>query len=251
MSVGPNPDQSSKGLNPIVGDEKSKIEKRVNPIQYYIKFSFGITYIFLLTTASITFVEALRTNNSIARHVFNLETAISLIAGYFYSVFLDKISAYEKDDIQIDWVDVTATRYIDWSLTTPLMLLVLCLVMAQNIGKKIRIHIFAIIAFLNYLMLYFGRLGDTQTITRVQACILGFAMFALMFALIFVQFVGPKYNKHNYILFFAYVVIWGLYGLVYLLNEEYKNIAMNILDCISKCFVGIGIWGYYSNILSL
>ena len=194
MSVGPNQDQSSKGLNPIVGDEKSKIEKRVNPIQYYIKFSFGITYIFLLTTASITFVEALRTNNSIARHVFNLETAISLIAGYFYSVFLDKISAYEKDDIQIDWVDVTATRYIDWSLTTPLMLLVLCLVMAQNIGKKIRIHIFAIIAFLNYLMLYFGRLGETQTITRVQACILGFAMFALMFALIFVQFVGPKYN---------------------------------------------------------
>jgi hypothetical protein len=126
-----------KGLNPIVEDDSSKKEKRANPVQYYVKFSFSITYIFLLTTATITFIEAMRTNNANVRHVLNLETAISIIAGYFYSVFLDKISVYEKEDRKIDWADMSSTRYIDWSMTTPLMLLVLCLVLSDNIGKTV------------------------------------------------------------------------------------------------------------------
>jgi hypothetical protein len=46
-----------KGLNPVVDDDKSKVEKRVNPVQYYVKFSFSITYIFLITTATITFTQ--------------------------------------------------------------------------------------------------------------------------------------------------------------------------------------------------
>lgn len=87
-----------KGLNPVTGDDKTKIEQKINPVQYYVKFSFSITYIFLLTTAIITFIEAMRTTNPMVRHVLNLETAISMIAGYFYSLFLDKISVYEKED---------------------------------------------------------------------------------------------------------------------------------------------------------
>ena len=44
-----------------------------------IYFSFMITYIILLTTGTITFIEALRTNSPQIRHIFNLETAISVI----------------------------------------------------------------------------------------------------------------------------------------------------------------------------
>ena len=240
-----------KGLNPVVGDEKSKIEKRVNPVQYYVKFSFSITYIFLLTTATITFIEAMRTNSPTARHVLNLETAISVIAGYFYSTFLEKISAYEKDDKMVDWADMTATRYIDWSMTTPLMLLVLCLVLAQNVGKSVTLKVITGVIVLNYIMLYFGHLGEVKSIDRLNAMILGFVAFFGMFYLIFINYVAPKYVKSNYILFGFFVIVWALYGLVYMLNEEYKNIAMNILDCIAKCFVGVGLWAYFSKIIVL
>lgn len=240
-----------KGLNPVVGDEKSKLEKRVNPIQYYVKFSFSITYIFLLTTATITFIEAMRTNTPSVRHVLNLETAISVIAGYFYSVFLEKISAYEKDDKMVDWADMTATRYIDWSMTTPLMLLALCLVLSQNIGKSITLKIIAGVIALNYAMLYIGHLGEVKSMTRINATLLGFVAFFGMFYLIFSNYVAPVYNKSNYILFWFFVIVWGLYGVVYLLNEEYKNITMNILDCIAKCFVGLGLWAYFSKIIVL
>jgi hypothetical protein len=67
---------------------KEKEEKKKNPVQYYVKFSFAISYVLLLTTGTITFIEALRTQIPQVRHVMNLETCISLVAGYFYSVFV-------------------------------------------------------------------------------------------------------------------------------------------------------------------
>ena len=239
-----------KGLNPIVEDDSSKKEKKANPVQYYVKFSFSITYIFLLTTGTITFIEAMRTKSQTVRHVLNLETAISVIAGYFYSVFLDKISVYEKEDRKIDWADMSLTRYIDWSMTTPLMLLVLCLVLSDNIGKSVALSVFLTIVVLNFLMLYFGYLGEAGQMTRSTACIFGFVAFAGMFGIIYNQFVRPVYKFSNYIIFGVFMVLWIFYGLVYLLSDVYKNIGMNVLDCMAKCFFGLGLWAYYSKIIT-
>jgi bacteriorhodopsin len=240
-----------KGLNPVVGDDKTKLEQKINPVQYYVKFSFSITYIFLLTTATITFIEAIRTASPTVRHVLNLETAISIIAGYFYSTFLEKISTYEKEDRAIDWADITATRYIDWSMTTPLMLLALCLVLSGNIGKSISLTVILIIIGLNYIMLYLGYLGENNIIERLVATVLGFVAFAGMFFVIFNKFVRPVYKLANYILFSVFMGLWAFYGIIYLLPENFKNIGMNVLDCLSKCCFGLGLWAYYSKIIVL
>ena len=50
--------------------------------------SFYITYIFLITTSVITFIEALRSPIPQVRHILNLETCISVIASYFYGLFI-------------------------------------------------------------------------------------------------------------------------------------------------------------------
>jgi len=243
--------QEANQSNNVVDTEKSKIEKRLNPVQYYVKFSFSITYIFLLTTATITFIEAIRTEYPKIRHILNLETAISLIGGYFYSVFLEKISTYDKLDKVIDWADITSTRYIDWSMTTPLMLIALCLALSHKIGKDIKIEVISFIVILNILMLYLGYLGEVKSMNRYTACFFGFIAFFTMFYLIFSNFVLPKYDLGNYILFSIFTTVWTLYGVVYLLNEEYKNIAMNILDCISKCCIGLGLWAYLAKVIVL
>jgi len=226
--------------------EKEKVEIRKNPIQYYVKASFMITYILLLTTATITFIEAMRTKIADVRHVLNLETCISIVAGYFYSVFLAQIEEYGKEDKPVDWTDITKTRYIDWSITTPLMLLTLCIVLSMNIGTKISLPVIVAIILLNYVMLAIGYLGETKVLARVTADFFGFVPFFAMFYLIFVKFVQPKYVFSNYCLFFFYLLVWGMYGLVYLVPETYKNISMNILDCIAKCLIGLGLWVYYS-----
>jgi bacteriorhodopsin len=240
-----------KGLNPVAGDDKTKIELKLNPVQYYVKFSFSITYIFLLTTATITFIEAMRTNIPTVRHVLNLETAISLIAGYFYSVFLDKISIYEKEDRKIDWADITSTRYIDWAMTTPLMLLALSLVLSQNIGKSVTLYTILTVVVLNLIMLYFGYLGEIGSMNRMIACLLGFVAFFGMFFIIFCEYVMSKRNPANYVLFGIFVTIWSFYGVFYMMSETYKNIGMNVLDCLAKCCFGLGLWAYYSKIVVL
>jgi hypothetical protein len=77
-------------------------------------------------------------------------------------------------------------------------------------------------------MLYIGYLGENKVINMFQASFLGFVPFYMMFYLIYLNFVKPKYIFANYVLYFIYFTVWGLYGIVYLLKEEYKNIIMNI-----------------------
>jgi hypothetical protein len=229
---------------------KDKAEIKQNPVQYYVKASFMITYILLLTTGTITFIEALRTPVPEVRHILNIETCISVVAGYFYSIFNTQIEEFGKKDIPIDWADITKTRYIDWSITTPLMLLVLCVVLGLCIGKKVHFKTMCSIILLNYVMLYSGYLGEAKAIGRELAFIVGFIPFFAMFYLIYVSFVLPKYCFENYVLYFIFLTVWGFYGIAYMFEESYKNIAMNILDCIAKCFIGIGLWAYYSRVMT-
>jgi bacteriorhodopsin len=217
-------------------------------MEHYV-FSFYLTYILLLTTGIITFIAALRATIPTVQHIMNLETCISLIAGYFYSMFNDKINKQVENNQVIDWNEITNLRYIDWALTTPFMLLVLCLVLSFNSKTKIKFRWFLLIVLFNYAMLYIGYLGEVEKLERMVADILGFIAFFIVFAIIFIQYVLPNACKENYLLFGMYFVIWSIYGIAYNFNEIDKNILTNYLDLTSKCLVGIGLWIYYSKII--
>jgi bacteriorhodopsin len=209
-----------------------------------IYFSFMITYIILLTTGTITFIEALRTNSPQIRHIFNLETAVSVIAGYFYSLFIAKI-----DIDNIDYAEISRMRYVDWAITTPIMLLVLTLVLGQNIKKHVKLLLFALILLLNYSMLLFGYLGEINILEKIEASVLGFIPFILIFYLIYKTFIKGHNSIANNVMFGLYICIWSLYGVVYMFDDELKNICFNALDLVAKCFVGLGLWAYYTKIL--
>jgi bacteriorhodopsin len=210
-----------------------------------LKNSFSITYTLLLTTAVITFIEALRTPNPKIRHILNLETCISCVAGYFYGLFIVKMN-----DKNLNWQDISENRYIDWSITTPMMLLALSLVLSMNSNTKIHLKVIASIIILNYIMLLFGYLGEIKMIGRYLANLFGFIAFFIMYFIIYINFVKPKYSRDNYILFSIYFIVWSMYGVVYLFDEEYKNMITNILDLTAKCFVGLGLWVYYTKIIT-
>jgi bacteriorhodopsin len=240
----PSGDKPGKSI--VIEDPQ---QKKDNPVRYYVKFSFVITYIMLLTTATITFVEAIRTHYPFVRHVLNLETCISVVAGYFYSVFVSQIEKFSDKGIAIDWGDISKTRYIDWSITTPMMLLALCLVLGQNAKRDVKFSVIGLIVLLNYAMLYIGYLGEEKTLSRLLAMVLGFMPFIAMFSIIYVNFVKPAASGANNILFGIYLIVWSMYGFVYLLNEEYKNITMNLLDLTAKCLIGLALWAYYTKII--
>ena len=202
--------------------------------------TFHLTYVLLLTTATITIIEALRTKSPMVRHILNLETCISVVASYFYSVFLEKIKG------PYTWPELTKIRYLDWAITTPLMLLALCLALAYNVGTHVTLSLILTVVALNYTMLAVGYLGETNGLPRLQASLIGFIPFFFMFWLIY-SLVGN--SLANKVLFGLYVVVWSMYGLVYLLDEELKQISTNVLDLIAKCLIGLGLWAYYTHIL--
>ena len=118
--------------------KKTKVENFSNAdnedpyADHYVKMTFYITYVFLLTTGTITFIEAMRTNDSKVRHILNLETCISVVAAFFYSKFVSDIEDKNKNSKPLNYKDIVVQRYTDWMITTPIMLLVLVLALAYN-----------------------------------------------------------------------------------------------------------------------
>ena len=63
----------------------------MNVTEEMIVNTFYITYVFLITTGTITFIEAMRTKDIKIRNILNLETCISVVAAFFYSKFVENV----------------------------------------------------------------------------------------------------------------------------------------------------------------
>lgn len=226
-------------------DNKVKIGSR----ERQVKITFYITYAFLLTTATVTFIEAIRTSDEKIRHILNLETCISVVAAFFYKKFMEKINDIKDNDL--NYKEINVTRYTDWMITTPIMLLVLCLVFGHNNKTVMKASFFLLILVVNYLMLIFGYVGEIGVLNKRLAQLGGFIFFFILYAIIYYSFLHNKYNFDNSIIFWAFVTFWALYGILYDMDEESKNIGYNILDLFSKCFVGIFFWAYLTKVIRI
>ncbi len=231
-------------------DNKSTEQKSENLNERSIRYSFYITYVFLLTTGTITFIEALRTSDYRVRNILNLETCISVVAAYFYGNFIEMIDNSEEQTL--DYKKINNTRYVDWAITTPIMLLVLCLALLYNIkGGALNFFSFLFILACNYGMLGMGYLGEIGFFSKLNANIYGFGFFTMLYGFIYKELLYKKSNSDNNLLFWAFVILWSLYGVFYLMDTTTQIVGYNILDLFSKCFVGIFFWAYFTKVFKL
>jgi bacteriorhodopsin len=219
-----------------------------------VKSSFYFTYIFLITTGTICFIEALRNPVPQIRHIMNLETCISVVAGYFYGLFVQKINKAEKDaqennedskESELPLERINDMRYTDWAISTPLMLLVLCMVLGYE--NKITVTFFPFVGVLvfNFLMLGSGYLGELGRLSITMANAIGFVFFFLMYGIIWkIYMTGSKITYQSKVIFWLFVILWALYGVFYQSPKMTKIFGYNILDLLSKAFVGIFFWFY-------
>lgn len=211
------------------------------------KESFTVCYLVLFGTAAITFIEALRNSNVHARHILNLETAVSLTAGVVYGMFITMV---DREDF--DLKKVAYYRYVDWSITTPMLLLVLLLFITFHSKKSLSISWYLIIVILNYIMLLCGYFGEIKYLDKRLSQIFGFAAFITMLVVIYTVFLYKKsLLSPEVILFLIFSIVWGMYGVAAEFDDYAKNIMYNILDVIAKVFLGLGLWAYYGGVTSL
>ena len=90
-------------------------------------------------------------------------------------------------------------------------------------------------------------------INKLNANIIGFVFFGLLYGFMYNKYLLKMKNgnnKTNQLLFLCFLILWAFYGIFYLMKESIKNTGYNILDLLSKCFVGIYFWTYSSKIFN-
>ena len=147
--------------------------------------------------------------------------------------------------------NVTPYRYLDWAITTPLMLITLSAFLnheGKSTSPRLRNFLFTHsaavmkIISLNAAMLFFGFIGEMGYLNVYLSTALGFLPFLLNFKYIKDTFLPSRpggEDKYKNRLFNWFVFFWGLYGVCAVMSYTYKNTGYNILDIFSKNFFGL------------
>lgn len=181
-------------------------------------------------------------NFSLIRQLLILEVSVQFIEGMFYFWLV-----YNFNTI----TDVTPKRYIDWSITTPTMLVTLILYLIylkhREKGDAISLDFFSLLSdnsriitnvlYLNWLMLIFGYLGEKKIIPTNIGVILGFVPFLMYYFLIYINY--AVFSKDGLKIFWYFFFFWSIYGIVAMFPYYMKNTFYNILDLFSKNFFGL------------
>jgi len=143
--------------------------------------------------------------------------------------------------------NITPYRYIDWSITTPLMLITLSAFLNHTGNTTSGLQEFILnnagsiikIVLLNAAMLLFGLIGELGYLTAYVSTALGFIPFVLNFKYINDTFLRSSDDTFKKTVFYWFVSFWSLYGVFALTNYVIKNTGYNILDVFAKNFFGI------------
>ena len=143
--------------------------------------------------------------------------------------------------------NITPFRYLDWAITTPLMLITLSAFLNHDGNTSTRLTDFLSnnissivkIVLLNAAMLIFGFIGEIGLLSSYLSTALGFIPFVLNFKHIKDTFLVSSEDTSKNLLFYWFVFFWSLYGLFALMSYTIKNTGYNILDVFAKNFFGI------------
>jgi bacteriorhodopsin len=165
-----------------------------------------------------------------------LEVIVQCIEGSFYIYWFFHFKAI---------ANITPSRYFDWMITTPTMLVNLIMYL-HFLGKESLDFVEVLnkewntiltVLVLNWIMLLFGYLGETSRIPVYVGVALGFIPFFFYYYLIYKNY--GLLSKEGQSVFYYFLFFWSLYGVVAVLPYTLKNMCYNILDLFAKNFFGL------------
>lgn len=217
------------------------IDKLVKKTIHFSLFIQIITTLISLDGFSLNIPQ----QDFILKEILAIETIVQFVEGFFYTWIIFALNDLNK---------MTPRRYIDWTITTPIMLFSTIIFFKYNELKEngqmtnfttyeffqdnkenaIKIFIY------NGLMLLCGFLGEIGVIDKRIGIPLGFAFFYKSFETIYTEYaVKTELGKQ---LFNILAGLWSLYGISAMLPLQQKNIAYNMLDIVAKNFYGLYIY---------
>ena len=176
--------------------------------------------------------------DEILKDLLKLEVVVQIVEFIFYVWLIFYFNKVSKN--------ITPFRYLDWAITTPLMLITLSAFLKHDGSTGDRLTDFLSknkdsvvkIVLLNSAMLFFGLMGELGYLSAYTAAALGFIPFILNFKHIKDTFL-PSDDKQKKAVFTWFVFFWSLYGVLSTMNYTTKNTGYNILDLFAKNFFGL------------
>jgi bacteriorhodopsin len=148
---------------------------------------------------------------------------------------------------KVDLRELVQLRYLDWMITTPLILLAILLYYNPDY-KNVNYKTYGIVLALNWGMLAAGYGGETGKLSEMTGGVLGFIFFAIL--LWWMNYCCVPASA-NHTVFYLFAIIWTFYGVAYYMKDyEEKNISYNALDVLSKAIFGIVLWLYFGHVIS-
>jgi bacteriorhodopsin len=176
--------------------------------------------------------------DEILKDLLKVEFVVQVVEFTFYAWLISRATVS---------TNITPFRYLDWSITTPLMLITLSAFLKHDGSTTDRLTDFLSknkgsvvkIVLLNSAMLFCGLMGELGYLSTYAAVGLGFIPFVLNFKYIKDTFLPSSEDKFKKGVFYWFVFFWSLYGVFATMNYTTKNTGYNILDIFSKNFFGI------------
>ena len=191
--------------------------------------SFYLSFLALTASSVLTGLNLVDEKQNEWKTILSLETTVTIIAAIIYYMFINYINQPNKS-LKL----ITNLRYLDWVITTPLLLISFCLYLhyekEENKEKPVGVRpLFWIILF-NFGMLLFGYLGESNLMNTYLANGLGFVCLFLFLWFIHKKYVSEQTEKE----FIIFSFLWILYGVVYFFPTNAKNLGYNLLDIFAK-----------------
>ena len=177
----------------------------------------------------------LKPADKVLKNIITFELVVQIVEALMYVVLIRYFISGNID---------TSLRYLDWFISTPIMLISTMLfliwlykrpVPLKETFKEERVNVSWMIV-LNALMLAFGYLGEKGILNKWVSFVGGSGFLVGAFAMLYKYAKETKEGKIFLAIMFA---IWTLYGGAFLLPLKAKNVSYNILDLFAKNFYGV------------
>lgn len=177
--------------------------------------------------------------DELLKDLLRVEIFVQLIEFIFYVWLFYYFSRVSRN--------ITPFRYLDWAVTTPLMLITLSAFLKHDGSKTARLGDFLTdhagsivkIVLLNAAMLLCGLIGEFGYLSHYTSTALGFIPFFFNFKHIKDTFLPSSEDTLKNALFYWFVFFWALYGVFAVMSYAVKNTGYNILDIFAKNFFGL------------
>lgn len=214
--------------------EDSSLVKCTTKASLVVQFATGLALLaafFIPTSDTSSSVDEIYT-------IIVLETASQLVELAYYFV---AVICYQGRI-------TTWTRYIDWYISTPAMLVSTALFFTHRTNTFPGTDILSVLTFclnpyvaitlsLNWLMLSFGLAIEVDAIPRTIGLASG--GLALTGSFSYLSRYVDDSDVMSVILLFSMFGVWFLYGIAAALPYVPRNVSYNVLDIVSKNFYGV------------